>query len=305
MSDPLVPPGFVLGDTSAMSVAQLAEATNRTFTGYFVSIQHTTHSFARFCCAFQLDMALSVLLQTDPGELVGLAMLGIRDLRGWCGGFGIVPEYRGRGLAAHLIAGLITQARRAGLTTLQLEVLTQNTAAIRVYRNAGFEVTRDVLILAAEAPQVQAAIGPSHRRDEYRSELLTLEQALAVQNAVAMSPQPAYPWQRDLASLITGRKVQCRLATREGRPRALLIYRIVPSSGAISIDRCIFDEEAAAHALLGRAIEEAMAAHSAAEGTGLTLHVLNEPEGSPLLALLQPLGFRATNRQHEMKLELG
>lgn len=303
MSDPIIHSGFVLSDTSTMSITQLAEATNLTFTGYFFPVQHTPHSFARFCSVFHLDLGASVLLRHEEGAVAGLTMLGIRGIRGWCGGFGIVPEFRRRGLSADLIAGFVAQGRKLGLKTLHLEVLTQNASAIHVYRKAGFEVVRDVLILSAETAQVASAVNAHPARDTYDVRTLTLEEALLAMPRVEAEMEPVYTWQRELASLLVGKNVQCRLATLDDRPRALLIYRVNPVNGQIGIDRCVFSEPPAARALLAHAIEETAASSDADKG-GSAFSVLNEPEGSPLLLLLTSLGFQETHRQHDMRLAL-
>src|SRR5579883_2917667 len=127
------PPEYVLSDTSQMSIEQLAKVTNATFQGYFVPVNHTTQSFAAACRAWSMDVAQSIILEKNDGRLVGLAMLAIRAERGWCGGFGILPRYRGRGLARVLAEGMIDRARRLGLKSLQLECFLQNDRAVRVY----------------------------------------------------------------------------------------------------------------------------------------------------------------------------
>ena len=99
---------FVMGDIRDMAIAELAVATNRTFEKYFLPVEHTVDGFATFCRIHNLDTARSVTLRNQAGDLVGLTMLGIRDERAWCGGFGIVLEFRGQGHAATLLAGLKT-----------------------------------------------------------------------------------------------------------------------------------------------------------------------------------------------------
>ena len=60
-------------------------------------------------------------------------MLGLRGERGWCGGFGIVPEFRGMGLANWLCEKLVERGRELELATLQLEVLAQNEMGERTF----------------------------------------------------------------------------------------------------------------------------------------------------------------------------
>ena len=53
-------------------------------------------------------------------------------------GMGVLPEYRGRGLGTRLLAACIAKATAQGLTRIELETRTDNTAAIGLYRESGF-----------------------------------------------------------------------------------------------------------------------------------------------------------------------
>jgi ribosomal protein S18 acetylase RimI-like enzyme len=57
---------------------------------------------------------------------------------------GIVPEHRGRGLGAVLMAKALTGFQKAGLSRAFLEVTSQNDAAIGLYRKLGFSKVRTV-----------------------------------------------------------------------------------------------------------------------------------------------------------------
>ena len=71
---------------------------------------------------------------------IALARLGIGA--GWAG-LGAVwtdPAHRGRGLAAHLTAGLAVALRTEGISLMHLQVEHDNEPAIRLYRRLGFAV---------------------------------------------------------------------------------------------------------------------------------------------------------------------
>jgi putative acetyltransferase len=53
-------------------------------------------------------------------------------------GMGVLPEYRGRGLGTRLLAACIAKATAQGLTRIELETRTDNTAALGLYRKSGF-----------------------------------------------------------------------------------------------------------------------------------------------------------------------
>lgn len=53
-------------------------------------------------------------------------------------GIGVLPAYRGRGIARQLLLACLAKARATGLTRIELEVRADNTRAIRLYRAVGF-----------------------------------------------------------------------------------------------------------------------------------------------------------------------
>jgi ribosomal protein S18 acetylase RimI-like enzyme len=64
----------------------------------------------------------------------------------------VLPPYRGRGVGTWVLRSLIDEAQRSH-KPLRLTVATDNTAALRLYRRLGFEVTgRDVMNMAMEIP---------------------------------------------------------------------------------------------------------------------------------------------------------
>jgi ribosomal protein S18 acetylase RimI-like enzyme len=52
---------------------------------------------------------------------------------------GIVPEYRGRGLGHALVAQSLSGFCRAGVERVYLEVTAENSGAVRLYRDLGFQ----------------------------------------------------------------------------------------------------------------------------------------------------------------------
>jgi len=63
-------------------------------------------------------------------------------------GMGLLPSYRGRGCGTALINTTLAEARRQGFARIELAVHADNTAAIVLYRSAGFR-TEGVLKCAA------------------------------------------------------------------------------------------------------------------------------------------------------------
>ena len=76
----------------------------------------------------------------DEGRLVGLVAAYVTPgaPEAFISNVSVVPELRGHGVAAALVAGCIDRARGAGATTIKLEVATADWAAGRFYEKLGF-----------------------------------------------------------------------------------------------------------------------------------------------------------------------
>lgn len=295
---------FEVCDTARMSIEQLADTMNESFAGYFLPVTFTPPKYARFCRAYSIDLAQGLLARHWDGRLVGLTMVGLRGERGWCGGFGIVPEFRGIGLGTWFCHKLVERGREAGLTTLQLEVLTQNERAIRIYQQAGFQITRDLAILSAPVSTVLEELKSAYTVRMEISEV-SLEEALhtAIRLEPALGFEPS--WQREPASLYTTSGLRGIVARRGGTALAVLIYEHTPETGRITLQNLTFYNESAAKALLERAaVNSKILRPQREDAPAEHFYVLNEPEHSELFLLLSQLGLQETNRQHEMVIGL-
>ncbi|MFZ5815145.1 MAG: GNAT family N-acetyltransferase [Bacillota bacterium] len=261
-----------------LSLSQLTEAWNLGYAGYFVPIQFTESQLAHWMAAGSFDLSRSLVLM-DGESPAGFSFLGVRGRRGWIGGFGIAPDYRGRGLAHQLFAEHVRLFREEGLEGVQLEVLVENWAQ-RVYAGAGFAVTRRLAILEGRLPE-SAPAAPVQEGDP--GELLRHSTRL----------HGEYPpvWQREPESLAVSLPAQAE-ALRMGpaeAPTGYLIYQ----AGAERV-RII---EAAGEAAEARALVEGLAHRH----PGAAVAVVNEPEGSPLHRVLTALGLRESRAQWEMR----
>lgn len=122
-----------------------AEALNEVYKGYPVPFNVTPEWIAEHMLVNDIRPDLSPLLWNRG--LVGLGLLGLRDSRAWIGGFGIVPRERGAGHSHALIRKCLEIARAAGASTVQLEVLQDNSRAQSCYERAGFATRRQVAVL--------------------------------------------------------------------------------------------------------------------------------------------------------------
>jgi ribosomal protein S18 acetylase RimI-like enzyme len=83
----------------------------------------------------------------DGDRMVGVTLIGLDDWQGvpaaFDAGTGIVPDYRGRGLARKMFDVAVPRLKERGVRRFLLEVLQVNEPAIKAYRKAGFKITRE------------------------------------------------------------------------------------------------------------------------------------------------------------------
>lgn len=252
------------------------------FSDYFTPGSFTAESLAGFERAFDLDRAGSRIVIEDE-RLVAFAMLGIRGARGWVGGMGVIPSARRRGHGERVMAALLEAGRERGLTTVGLEVLTQNAPAIPLYEKLGFRTTRllEVWDRAADAPAPPA---PARA-----AEPISLDEAARWLGNARLA---AAPWQRelgaaraafpDLEALVHGDAV----AILRAGPERVGLLELGPTA-----DAAPDGGEASLDALLAAIFS----AHTARPS-----RVLNLPEGDPAAPALARAGFAVSHRQWEM-----
>ena len=81
------------------------------------------------------------LVERDGAVAGSLGLTHEGDRVGWVRWFVLAPEVRGHGLGRRLVAELIHTAQVQRIARLELETFSALTAAARIYRDAGFEVT--------------------------------------------------------------------------------------------------------------------------------------------------------------------
>jgi GNAT superfamily N-acetyltransferase len=81
------------------------------------------------------------LVERDGAVAGSLGLTDEGDGVGWVRWFVLAPEARGHGLGRRLVAELVHSARANGMARLELETFSALTAAARIYRETGFELT--------------------------------------------------------------------------------------------------------------------------------------------------------------------
>jgi RimJ/RimL family protein N-acetyltransferase len=266
-------------DLTALSATDLAAAYNLVYSDYVVPFAMSVAAARQHVATYAIALDRSLLWRDDAGEIIGLGALGIRGERGWVGGFGLAPDWRGRGLSGRLIAALLDRARGAGLRRVQLEVVTTNERAIRTYERAGFRRTRELLLLRADAAAVPAsdatvtAVSPA-----------TL---LAGVHGLAL---PDFAWQRESVSLLALPELHGLVLGMPELPHACVVFTV--SATAVQI-QALAGDSAGSLVTLADAL--------AAWFPGRSLRLVNEPEESPVPTALLAAGWHYESlRQYEM-----
>jgi len=93
---------------------------------------------------FNADLSFAVF---EGDNIVAFTLNGIGNFNGrptaYDTGTGTLKEYRGQGLATQIFEHSIPFLRAANIKQYLLEVLQHNTKAVSVYKNLGFETTRE------------------------------------------------------------------------------------------------------------------------------------------------------------------
>jgi GNAT superfamily N-acetyltransferase len=277
---------------TAYTLDALGDIFTRSFEDYFYPGTTTAAALSARVRTEQIDLHHSLVMRVgdDPA---GIVLLGLRGDCAWCGGFGVMLPFRGRGLAHELATAMLEQARQAGARGCGLEVLTRNQRAIKTYARAGFQPLRDLQVLEWRRPQ-SSVQGDEQERAKRQaggtSEIAERAPAALLAHFAALHPAPA-AWQRDLPALLV-RGGMLGLALMDGdQPRAYALLTPAPDGSARIED-------------VGAANVEQAALLLATLQTRYTRLVsVNEPADSALTPAFDAAGFTEADRQHELWIE--
>jgi ribosomal protein S18 acetylase RimI-like enzyme len=259
---------------------QISEMHNASFHGYAMPFEMTPEMTATFWRINTVDALRSVVMHDEEGTFVGMARMGIRGQRGWCGGFGIVPAFRGSGASRLLAEEMVRVARECELATLQLEVLTQNERARRLYERVGFAITRRLFGLEI-APCALPVGAPVHI------------ERMAIESVLTRLPDVPRPcWGCEPATILVANCEALVISRSAGQLDAV----IVQHGQRVGILASFFSSE------LGEAELAALLRQAASDTDDILVY--NEPEESPYLQRYRALGFSEFFSQYEMLLTL-
>jgi GNAT superfamily N-acetyltransferase len=269
---------------SSLSLESFAALFTRSFENYLYPITMTAATFATKILSEQIDLHHSVVLVLNDTP-IGQATLGLRGEKAWCGGFGIVPEQRGKGFAAALLNEFLKQAREAGAKRLALEVLEKNAIAQQLYMKAGLQRQRDLRLLEWKRE--------SHPNQERRLEPLAIYPANMPEIVSSFhrlhSASPA--WQRDLPSLLMQTDLLQIACIEQSELQGYALLKVK-------------DDVVRIYDLGASEIDIARKLLSSLQSYYKEIHSFNEPTDSPVTAAYDVCNFREYDRQYELGLAL-
>ncbi len=161
---------FDIFPASQFSLKTLTEAYNQTRIDYIVPMPMNVDRLKNYIRNYDIDLNASAVAVFE-GDILGLAMLGIRNHRTWITRLGVLPKKRRHGTGEALMHYLIEQSRQRRAQSIILEVIKNNWPAFYLFKKLGFELTRELLVLRRPPGGVEIEVPP------YALKTLTAERA--------------------------------------------------------------------------------------------------------------------------------
>ncbi len=132
-------------DLSGRTLAELTEVFNLSFSGYFVPLTLTEQQLKDKILSENIQLEYSVGVSVNQ-KLVAFVWIGIDKKNelaiSYNAGTGVIPEFRGLGLTKKMYAFLLPLLQLQGIQQHWLEVISQNSRALQLYEQLGYERMR-------------------------------------------------------------------------------------------------------------------------------------------------------------------
>lgn len=131
---------------SRFTIEQLTAIYNQTRVDYLVPMPMNARRLQEYITAYDVRLEHS-LVAMQNGELLGVAMLGLRKNRAWITRLGVLPNTRRGGIGQALMTGLLENAAQLGISFVMLEVIKNNVPAHQLFLKLGFREVGELLVL--------------------------------------------------------------------------------------------------------------------------------------------------------------
>lgn len=158
---------------SRFTLGQLTAIYNQTRVDYMVPMPMNEARLAEYISTYDVDLGHSRVAMQD-GQMLGVAMLGLRADRAWLTRLGVLPNTRRTGVGRALCEGLLAQAEQLGIRFQMLEVIKNNVPAHTLFFKLGFYEVGELLVLRRSPiiPPPDPVVADAQRLD--RTEALDL-----------------------------------------------------------------------------------------------------------------------------------
>ena len=206
---------------SDYNYAELAQIYNQARVDYIVPMPMNAKRMQEYVEHYDIDLEASVVARdTIDHEANGIAMLGVREERGWVSRLGVIPQRRRRRAGEFLMHALLDQATIRHLSLIQLEVIKGNEPAIRLFHKLGFEDTREMLVIR-RPPGPALDTAKAALADIASSESLSEEQIESCLNQRTDTPS----WIEETCSLMNTRQLQGIAVTLRSGEQGWIIFQ--------------------------------------------------------------------------------
>jgi ribosomal protein S18 acetylase RimI-like enzyme len=135
------------------------------FADYYVPFELSERQFRNHLAMNAVDLERSIG-SFDGDEMVGFTLNGFGEWNSiatvYDAGTGVIPAYRRRGISESMFRMMMPVFKERGFQQYLLEVITQNSAAINLYKKLGFGIQRELLLMENEGeirPSTKKAVG--------------------------------------------------------------------------------------------------------------------------------------------------
>ena len=263
------------------TIEQLTSIYNQTRVDYMVPMPMNAARLAEYIAVYDVDLENS-LVAMQAGELLGVAMLGVRNGRAWITRLGVIPNTRRNGVGKALMSGLIENARQQKMNFVMLEVIKNNVPAHQLFLKNGFREIGELLVLrrAPLMPPPDPVVADTERLEKFDA-LRLVERN-----------RELHPWTNQSESLINAQDVSGMYLTLSDNSRGWLVYQ----RQKFTLTRFVFKTEAGNPAKMAYAF----LSHLHNQYPRLDTHIENIRVNDPHLPAFYEMGYLESFRRVEM-----
>lgn len=127
---------------------------NKIYSDYYFDIHYDIVSFRHYLKKLPADLEISQAIKVD-NNLVGLAIVSLKNKKSWISSLGIIKEYRRQSLGDILLNKVIVDMKEAGVQQIGLEALDFNYPANKLYIKHGFKIVSKLTSLKGDLNNYQ------------------------------------------------------------------------------------------------------------------------------------------------------